>query len=180
MTPVLVHDHDLSSAPAGARPHLEGTQKMLGFIPVGMARQAEAPEVLDAFVHLNKLWARGELTAREREVVVFTVAHHSGCDLCLAFHSVMLQRTGDAVLAHELRAEAPLTDDRLGALRRFTRAVIASRGDVPDDERGAFEAAGFTARHALEVVLGVATYTLSTFANRFVRAPVDPQLLTST
>ncbi len=54
--------------------------------------------------------------------------------------------------------------------------MLASRGDVPDDERAAFEAAGFTARHALEVVLGVATYTLSTFANRLVRAPVDPQL----
>ena len=39
-----------------------------------------------------------------------------------------------------------------------------------------FLAAGFTARHALEAVLGVATYTLSTFANRLVRAPVDPQL----
>lgn len=176
MTPSLVHDHDLTSAPAGARAHLEGTQKMLGFIPVGMARQAEAPEVLDAFVQLNKLWARGELTSREREVVVFTVAHDSGCDLCLAFHGAILRRTGDAELAQQLRAEAPLPEDRLAALRRFTRSVIASRGDVPDDERAAFEAAGFTARHALEVVLGVATYTLSTFANRLVRAPVDPQL----
>lgn len=176
MTPSLVHEHDLGSAPAGSRAHLEGTQKALGFIPVGMARQAEAPEVLDAFAQLNKLWARGELTPREREVVVFAVAHDSGCDLCLAFHSAILRRTGDAALAQELRAEAPLSDERLSALRRFTRAVIASRGDVPDDERAAFEAAGFTARHALEVVLGVATYTLSTFANRLVRAPVDPQL----
>lgn len=176
MLPALVLDHDLTTAPPGARPHLEGTQKRLGFIPVGMARQAEAPEVLDAFVQLNKLWARGELTAREREVVVFTVAHDSGCDLCLAFHTAILRRGGDAALADELRAQASLADERLAALRRFTRAVIASRGDVPDDERAAFEAAGFTARHALEVVLGVATYTLSTFANRLVRAPVDPQL----
>jgi AhpD family alkylhydroperoxidase len=114
MTPALVLDHDLSSAPAGARPHLEGTQKMLGFIPVGMARQAEAPEVLDAFVQLNKLWSRGELTAREREVVVFAVAHDSGCDLCLAFHTAILRRGGDAALADDLRSEAPLADARCG------------------------------------------------------------------
>lgn len=176
MTPTLVRDHDLSSAPAGARAHLEATQKFLGFIPVGMARQAESPEVLDAFAELNKLWARGELTEREREVVVFTVAHHSGCDLCLAFHDALLRRGGDAALATELGTEAPLADPRLSALRRFTRAALASRGDVPDDERASFLAAGFTARHALEVVLGIATYTLSTFANRLVRAPVDPQL----
>jgi len=177
MTPILVRDHDLATAPDGARPHLEATQKRLGFVPVGMARQAEAPEVLDAFLQLNRLWSRGDLADREREVVIFTVAHHSGCDLCLAFHGAMLRSTGDVTLADELRAETPLSDSRLAALRRFTRAVLASRGDVPDDERTAFLAAGFTARHALEVVLGVATYTLSTYANRFVRAPVDRQLL---
>ena len=176
MTPSLVHEHDLASAPAGARQHLEATRNRLGFIPVGMARQAEAPEVLDAFAQLNRLWARGELTQREREVVIFTVAHHSGCELCLAFHGAMLRRSGDAELAVELDTESPINDARLAALRRFTRALLASRGDVPDDERAAFLAAGFTARHALEVVLGVATYTLSTFANRLVRAPIDPQL----
>jgi AhpD family alkylhydroperoxidase len=176
MTPSLVRDHDLASAPAGSRQHLEATQRHLGFIPIGMARQAEAPEVLDAFAQLNRLWARGELTEREREVVIFTVAHHSGCDLCLAFHDALLRRSGDATLAAELRAEAPLGEERLAALRRFTRALLASRGDVPDDERAAFLAAGFSPRHALEVVLGVATYTLSTYANRLVRAPVDPQL----
>lgn len=176
MTPSLVLDHDLDTAPAGARSHLEATRAQLGFVPVGMSRQAEAPELLDAFAQLNRLWARGQLAQREREVVIFTVAHASGCDLCLAFHDMILRRTGEPGLADELRAEAPLSDDRLAALRRFTRSVLASRGDVPDDERAAFLAAGFTARHALEVVLGVATYTLSTFANRFVRAPVDPQL----
>ena len=172
----LIIDHDLDSAPPSARALLEATHKRLGFIPVGMARQAEAPELLDAFTQLNRLWARGELTQRERETVIFTVAHHSGCELCLAFHDAILRGTGDAELAVELRDNAPLSDERLAALRRFTRAVIGSRGDVPDDERAAFGDAGFTARHALEVVLGVATYTLSTFANRFVRAPVDAEL----
>ncbi|MFJ6697187.1 hypothetical protein ACIQM4_14105 [Streptomyces sp. NPDC091272] len=32
----------------------------------------------------------------------------------------------------------------------------------------AFCAAGYTRRNALEVVLGIGTYTLSTFANRLV------------
>ena len=54
--------------------------------------------------------------------------------------------------------------------------VVAARGDVPDDERAAFAAAGFGPAHALDVVLGVATYTLSTYANRLVRAPVDDEL----
>jgi hypothetical protein len=40
----------------------------------------------------------------------------------------------------------------------------------------AFLDSGYTSRNALEVVLGIGTYTLSTFANRLTNAPVDPQL----
>ncbi len=36
------------------------------------------------------------------------------------------------------------------------------------DELTAFLAAGYTHRNALEVVLGIGTYTMSTFANRLV------------
>lgn len=39
-----------------------------------------------------------------------------------------------------------------------------------------FLAHGYTARNALEVVLGIGTYTMSTLANRMTGAPVDPQL----
>ncbi len=53
---------------------------------------------------------------------------------------------------------------------------MACRGQVSDVELQAFFDAGFQQRHALDVVVGVAAYTLSTFANRLTRAPVDPQL----
>jgi AhpD family alkylhydroperoxidase len=166
-------DHDLDSAPAASRPFLKATLDQSGFLPVAMRRLAASPPVLDAFARLNAIWAKGVLDAREREVVVFTVAHHAGCELCLAFHNVLL--AGEPSLARALTEDLPL-EPRLDALRRFTRAVIAARGDVPDDERLAFEAAGYGPAHALDVVLGVATYTLSTYANRLVRAPVDEQL----
>ena len=45
-------------------------------------------------------------------------------------------------------------------------------GDVPAEELEAFTRAGYTARNALEVVLGIGTYTLSTFANRLTGAPL--------
>lgn len=47
---------------------------------------------------------------------------------------------------------------------------------VDDATLVAFLDHGFTRQNALEVVLGVGTYTLSTFANRLTRAPADPQL----
>ena len=59
---------------------------------------------------------------------------------------------------------------RLEALRQFTLRVLATAGELPQDELTGFTAAGFTPRNALEVVLGIGTYTMSTLANRLVRA----------
>ena len=48
--------------------------------------------------------------------------------------------------------------------------------DVGDDALRALLAAGYTRQNALEVVLGIGTYTMSTLANRLTGAPVDDQL----
>lgn len=48
--------------------------------------------------------------------------------------------------------------------------MLATAGEVPEEEIGEFLAAGFTRRNALEVVLGIGTYTMSTLGNRLVRA----------
>ena len=42
-----------------------------------------------------------------------------------------------------------------------------------DDALRALLASGYTRQHALEVVLGIGTYTMSTLANRLTGAPVD-------
>ena len=56
--------------------------------------------------------------------------------------------------------------------------LIASH--FPSRMRGAlmaaFLACGYTRQHALEVVLGIGTYTMSTLANRLTDAPLDDRL----
>ena len=54
--------------------------------------------------------------------------------------------------------------------------MIATAGAVSDVQLRAFLDGGFTAQNALEVVLGVGTYTMSTLANRMTQAPLDEQL----
>lgn len=75
-----------------------------------------------------------------------------------------------------LRDATPLRDGSLEALRRFTRQVLDTAGDVGDTALRDFLASGYTTRNALEVVLGIGTYTMSTLANRLTGAPVDEQL----
>ncbi|MEU9126265.1 hypothetical protein AB0C96_41795 [Streptomyces sp. NPDC048506] len=75
-----------------------------------------------------------------------------------------------------LREQRPLPDIRLETVRTFTLAVLDHAGAVPADSVQAFLDQGFTRQNALEVVLGIGAYTLSTLANRLTDAPIDPQL----
>lgn len=170
-------DHTVESAPAAARPSLEAVIKRLGYLPVGAGRLAASPPVLDGFLRLSGLFETTTLDPVCREVVIMTVATRNGCRVTIAIHTARLADLGaDPGLISALREERALGDDRLEGLRAFTLQVLAATGAVGDEEMDAFLVHGFTPQNALEVVLGVGAYTLSTFANRLTGAPVDDRL----
>jgi AhpD family alkylhydroperoxidase len=106
-----------------------------------------------------------------------TVATRNGCHLCVAMHTARLTALGaDADTIARLRNAEPLPDPGLEAIRVFTLRVLDTAGDVGDEALRAFLASGYTSQNALEVVLGIGTYTMSTLANRLTGAPVDDQL----
>ncbi|GIJ08331.1 carboxymuconolactone decarboxylase family protein [Micromonospora andamanensis] len=169
--------HTIDTAPQAARATMDGVRRKLGHLPGAVGLMAESPELLNGFLTANANFENCGLDPIQREVVVLTVAGRNECHLCVAMHTATLVRYGAAAeLIDALRAGTDLPDARLEALRRFTLAVLDNRGAVPDEELAAFLAAGHQPRHALDVVLGVGTYTISTFANRLTRAPIDPPL----
>jgi AhpD family alkylhydroperoxidase len=169
--------HTPDTAPAAARSTMANVHRKLGHLPGAVALMAESPELLKGFLTANALFEATDLDPVAREVVVLTVATRNECHLCVAMHTATLARDGAAPeLIGALRSGAPLPDPRLDALRRFTLAALDHRGAVPDHQLDAFLAAGWQPRHALDVVLGVGTYTISTFANRLTDAPLDPPL----
>ena len=168
--------HDLETAPAGARPTVQAITDKFGYLPAPVALMAESPELLLAFTRSNALFEKSTLTPLERETVILTIATRNDCHVCVAMHTATLARSGTPPeVTSALRTRTPLPDSRLEALRTFTLAVLDTRGAVTDSQTAAF-LRHFTARNALEVVLGVGTYTLSTFANRMTGAPLDTPL----
>ncbi|MGK5679624.1 carboxymuconolactone decarboxylase family protein [Actinoplanes sp. URMC 104] len=163
--------HTLESAPDGSRPLIESTVRHLGHLPDAVARLAESPEMLGGFLQASDLFERSTLDPVAREVVVMLIAARNGCRVCRAMHTGRLRQLGaDAGMIADLRTGKAPADERLAALWHFTMRVLETSGEVPDDELEAFLAAGYTRRNALEVVLGIGTYTMSTLANRLVRA----------
>ncbi|PKV86398.1 AhpD family alkylhydroperoxidase [Streptomyces sp. TLI_146] len=164
-------EHTLESAPAESRRAMEQTIKSLGHLSPAVARLATSPHTLEGFLGMSALFERTTLEPVAREVVIMTVATRNACDLCVNMHTGKLRGLGapEGLIA-ELREGKPLTDERLEAVREFTLAVYATAGAVPDDALNAFLSHGHTRQNALEVVLGIGAYTVSTFANRLTRA----------
>ncbi|WP_437599684.1 carboxymuconolactone decarboxylase family protein [Sorangium sp. So ce590] len=163
--------HTLDTAPAAVRPALERTARKFGFVPLPVARFATSPLLVRAFDDLLALFEEATLSPMEREVVVMVVAGENGCDLCRTMHRGLLLRAGaPPAVAAALFERTPVPDARLQALAAFTEATLRERGHVTDAELDAFLRAGFTAEQALEVIVGIGTFTLSTFANRMTRS----------
>lgn len=170
-------DHTIETAPAAARRTMTAIQSEWGYIPSGVAKLVTSPHALDGFLKLNAIFENTTLDPLVREAVVMTMATRNGCHLCIAIHTQRLQKLdADPAVIAALRTAAPLSDPRLDAVRRFTLRVLETTGDVGDAALDDFLAHDFTAQNALEVVLGIATYTLSTFANRLTAATIDPPL----
>ena len=151
-------EYTIESAPAGSRRFMVATQNHLGYLPAATARWAASPHLLEGFAKLNAIFENGTLDPVAREVVVMTIATRNGCHICVAMHSARLTALGASA-------------DAIATLR-----VLDTAGDVGDDALRAFLASGFTRQNALEVVLGIGTYTMSTLANRLTDPPLDDRL----
>ena len=170
-------EHTIESAPPAARRAMTATKEHLGYLPAGVARLATSPQLLDGFLKLTAMFEGTTLDPVAREVVVMTIATRNGCHLCVAMHTARLTALdADAGLIAALRTGEPPADPRLAAVREFTLRVLETAGDVGEPALRDFLAHGYTERNALEVVLGIGTYTMSTLANRLTGAPVDEQL----
>lgn len=170
-------EHTIESAPPAARPAMKATAKHLGYLPAATARWASSPQLVDGFGKLTALFGTTTLDPLAREVVVMTIATRNGCHVCAAMHTARLTALGaDPGLIAALRAGEPPADPRLAAVRDFTLRVLDTAGDVGEPALRAFLGHGYTEQNALEVVLGIGTFVMSTLANRLTGAPVDGPL----
>jgi AhpD family alkylhydroperoxidase len=158
---------DETNAPDPTRPALAQNKRLFGAIPAPLSRYASSPQLLEVALSGLGTFERVSLAPLEREVVAMTMGRVNGCRFCVALHrKLLLAQQAPAELIDALEQGQPLPEPRLEALRRFVRALVDARGDVAQDAWTEFREAGFSHAQALEVVLGVGVYTLTTLANR--------------
>lgn len=166
--------HTINTAPAAARQTLEASTRAFGFLPNLLGVMAEAPALLKAYPALIALFDETSLTPVERQVVLLSASVENGCDYCMAAHTAIAAMQGVPVdVVQALRQGRRIDNGRLEALRRFTSALVTTRGRVSASDMDAFLDAGYSRAQVLEVVLGVGAKTLSNYTNHLAETPVD-------
>ncbi len=166
--------HTIDTAPTESKPFLDQSLKAYGTIPGLFGVLAEAPKALEAYQVLGAMFQDTSLTTNEQHVVWLTINYENECDYCVPAHTGLAKL--DAVpddIIEALRNGTPLADPKLQALRFFTIQVVQKRGWVTDDDVQTFLEAGYTQRHILEVIVGMAHKVISNYTNHIANTPVD-------
>lgn len=162
------------NAPESSAPILQDLEQTLGFVPNVFGVLAGSPSALAAFATLNAQFAGSTLSATEREVIQLTVSAQNHCGYCVAGHTAFAAMQGvDESIVTAVRNGAPISDQRLETLRRFTSALLQRQGMVTEAEIEQFLAVGYTRQQLLEVILGVCVKVFSNLTSNAIGLPLD-------
>ena len=168
--------HDETTAPPAASAALAATRKNFGMIPNLERVMASAPPLLEAYSRTWDLFDTTTLSEIERQVVYLTANFENDCAYCVPWHTLLATKAGMAPEAIEaLRNGSRIPDEKLEALRSFTRVLIANRGKAVAADLESFFAAGYTPVQVLEVILGLAVKLMSNYTNSIAATPLDPE-----
>lgn len=166
--------HNDETAPDDAKPILDESRKTFGMIPNLHAVLAEAPQTFQAYNTLHELFQNTSFNNDEITVVWQTINVDHECHYCVPAHTAIAKQMGVSdTLSQALRDETPLPDDKLEALRTFTKQMVAKRGHLEKADLDAFFNAGYGQQQVLEVILGLAQKTISNYVNHIAETPLD-------
>ena len=125
-------------------------------------------------LQLNAALHKGSLSARELEAINLAVSEESGCDYCLAAHTLMAKKAGytdEQTL--ELREARFSGDARIDALVQFVQYLVSTRGTVSADRVASFREAGFSDQQVVETISAVSAILFTNMVNRVNDTVVD-------
>lgn len=159
-----------------ARSALADAHKQLGFVPNMYAAMANSPSLLESYLHGYALFrAESGFTPVEQEVIFLSISRENGCHYCMAAHSFVADAVSKVPpeVTDAIRDGRPIPDAKLAALSGFTVTLVKTRGRPTRRDVEQFLAAGYSERHILDIILGIAVKTLSNYSNHLFHTPVD-------
>jgi uncharacterized peroxidase-related enzyme len=173
MSPFILHTKD--TAPAGSHGVMDAYMAKFGFVPYLIGVMSQSPATTQGYAQTYALLGETDFTPAEQQLLFLTVSRANECTYCVAAHTLAGKMMGlDEETISAVRDGRPILDLKLAALSEFALKIVEKRGNVSRDDVSDFLTAGYTNAQILEVLLAVATKTISNYMNHIAETPLDP------
>lgn len=165
----------IENAPENSKAALEAAKKAYGFSPNLLGTMANHPALLNNYWEGSaNLAANSTLSGVEQQVVYLSSSYENNCHYCMAAHSTVSQMHKiDQGVIDALRTGAALSDPKLEALNKYTKAAVIKRGRVSKEEVDALLSAGYTQENILEIITIISLKVMSNYVNYLAQTEVD-------
>lgn len=147
----------------------------MGKVPNALATiGTNAPAVLANSLQTGAVLKKSTLSAKEREAINLAVSQHSGCDYCLAAHTLTGKMSGLTIeQTRQVRAGNFPDDARIDALVRFAVLLVSTAGTVPAEAVAAVREAGYDDRQIVEAIQTISAILFTNMLNRVNDTTLD-------
>ncbi|MGE5275615.1 MAG: carboxymuconolactone decarboxylase family protein [Acidobacteriota bacterium] len=164
---------DPADAMGKTRELFAAAAERLGVVPNMLRVMGHSPELLGAYLDLNRAIHGLAVPERLRILIAAAVAEATGCDYGVSFSRGFAMRAGlpDEDFDSACRAEA--RDPRTDAALRFVAKSVENRGHLPASEVEALRQAGFGEREIVEIIGLVGVNLWRNYFNLLAGTPVE-------
>jgi uncharacterized peroxidase-related enzyme len=157
---------------------LDNVRKAYGFSPNLYAYMAEAPTTIEAYLALDTLVTKTSFSTAQQQIALLAASVENECKFCIVAHHAIGKMKGANVNSlSEIATKKKVTEVKDRVLADFTQSIVKTRGKPSDSKVREFLEAGFTKQQILEVILIVATKTLSNYINHFTNPEPNRELI---
>jgi uncharacterized peroxidase-related enzyme len=164
------------SAATGATAELFARiKKTAGSVPNTFAAiGALQPAALGAILDAEAVLAAGSLSKQDIETVKLAVSAATGCDYCVAAHSLLAKLAGlPSSEIRNIREGLPTGNVKRDTLASFVRTLVTTSGTISDVQFAGIKAAGYTDEQLVEISFAVALVIFTNVFNRINDTTVD-------
>jgi uncharacterized peroxidase-related enzyme len=149
-------------------------KRAMGKVPNAYQTIGIAPEILGQALQHNATLVKSSLNRQELEAINLVVSEISGCDYCLAAHTLTGQMAGYSVGQTQALRRGDYQDDaRIDALVKFVTMLVTTHGTLAKEIVNQIQTAGFSDRQVVEIISAVSAILFTNMVNRVNDTVVD-------
>ena len=144
----------------------------LGFVPNLYAAMAHSDNALGNF--LNFANGATSFSKKEKEVIDLAISQVNGCTYCQSAHTAIAKMNGftdEQIL--ELRKGGASWDSKYDALAKISKSLAENRGNVDENLKAAFYAAGYNDGNLVDLVIAAGIIGITNTFHNLVGVEID-------